>query len=86
VIERVLAIPTKRFDRLFPSNRGGPLSRDAVEWLINKHAATAATKCPSLNTKRVTAHVLRHYVDGWVMWPAWVFPLLAGSFGPVPAT
>jgi hypothetical protein len=20
----------------------------------------------------------RHYVDGWVMWPAGVFPLLAG--------
>ncbi len=47
-------------DPLFPSNRGGPLSRDAVEWLINKHTATAATTCPSLNTKRVTAHVLRH--------------------------
>lgn len=47
-------------DPLFPSNRGGPLSRDAVEWLINKHTATAATTCPSLKTKRVTAHVLRH--------------------------
>ncbi len=47
-------------DPLFPSNRGGPLSRDAVEWLINKHTTTAATTCPSLNTKRVTAHVLRH--------------------------
>jgi site-specific recombinase XerD len=45
---------------LFPSNRGGPLSRDAVEWLINKHTATAATNCPSLNAKRVSAHVLRH--------------------------
>ena len=47
-------------DPLFPSNRGGPLSRDAVEWLINKHTTTAAADCPSLNTKRVTAHVLRH--------------------------
>ena len=45
---------------LFPSNRGGPLSRDAVEWLINKHTTTAAAGCPSLTTKRVTAHVLRH--------------------------
>ena len=45
---------------LFPSNRGGPLSRDAVEWLINKHTTTATANCPSLKTKRVTAHVLRH--------------------------
>ena len=44
-------------DPLFPSNRGGPLSRDAVEWLINKHTTTATADCPSLNTKRVTAHV-----------------------------
>lgn len=28
-------------DPLFPSNRGGRLSRDAVEWLIAKHTATA---------------------------------------------
>jgi integrase/recombinase XerD len=47
-------------DPLFPSNRGGSLSRDAVEWLINKHATAAADRCPSLRTKRVTAHVLRH--------------------------
>jgi site-specific recombinase XerD len=45
---------------LFPSNRGGPLSRDAVEWLINKHTTTATAACPSLTTKRVTAHALRH--------------------------
>jgi integrase/recombinase XerD len=47
-------------DPLFPTNRGGPLSRDAVEWLIAKHTATAADRCPSLRTKKVTAHVLRH--------------------------
>jgi hypothetical protein len=26
------------------------------------------------------------YVDGWVMWPAAVFPLLGLSQAPVPAT
>ena len=31
-------------------------------------------------------HDLRHYVDGWVMWPAGVFPLLGVSLSPVPAT
>jgi integrase/recombinase XerD len=47
-------------DPLFPSNRGGPLSRDAVEWLIARHTTTAADRCPSLQSKNVTAHVLRH--------------------------
>jgi len=47
-------------DPLFPSNRGGQLSRDAVEWLINKHSTTAASRCPTLHAKKVTAHVLRH--------------------------
>jgi site-specific recombinase XerD len=45
---------------LFPSNRHGRLSRDAVEWLIAKHTNTAAERCPTLRTKNVTAHVLRH--------------------------
>jgi integrase/recombinase XerD len=47
-------------DPLFPSNRGARLSRDTVEWLINKHTTTAAERCPALRDKRVTAHVLRH--------------------------
>lgn len=45
---------------LFPSVRGGHLSRDAVERLVRKHSAAAASSCPSLATKRITAHVLRH--------------------------
>jgi site-specific recombinase XerC len=73
-------------DPLFSTSHGQPLSRDAVELLLTKHAATAAITCPSLTAKRVTPHALRQYVDGWVMWPAGVFPLVAGSFGPVPAT
>jgi integrase/recombinase XerD len=47
-------------DPLFPSVRGGRLSRDAVEWLINKHTRTATKRCPTLASKRITAHVLRH--------------------------
>ena len=45
---------------LFPTRRGGPLSSDAVEWLVAKHAAAAAVRCPSLAGKHVTPHVLRH--------------------------
>ena len=47
-------------DPLFPTRRGRPLSRDAVERRLAKHALAAAHHCPSLREKRVTAHVLRH--------------------------
>ena len=47
-------------DPLFPSVRGHALSRDAVERLIAKHAATAGRKCPSFRKKHVSPHVLRH--------------------------
>ena len=47
-------------DAVFPSRRGGPLSRDAVAVLVTRHARTAASRCPSLVTKTVTPHVLRH--------------------------
>jgi integrase/recombinase XerD len=45
---------------LFPGRTGGRLSRDAVEHRIAKHTVTAASGCPSLATKHITAHVLRH--------------------------
>jgi len=45
---------------VFPSRRGAVLSRDAVERLVTKYAQIAAANCPSLRSKRVTPHVLRH--------------------------
>ncbi|HEY7330692.1 MAG TPA: tyrosine-type recombinase/integrase [Gemmataceae bacterium] len=45
---------------VFPSSRGRPLSRDAVERLVTRHRRTAEQHCPSLRRKRVTPHVLRH--------------------------
>jgi integrase/recombinase XerD len=45
---------------LFPSRRGGPLTPKAIAYLLDKHTTTAARRCPSLQTKRVTPHVLRH--------------------------
>lgn len=47
-------------DPLFPSIRGERLSRDALEHLVRKHCLTAARTCPSIGTKRVTPHTLRH--------------------------
>jgi len=45
---------------LFPTRPGGRLSRDAVERLVARHAATAAGTCPSIGDKHVTPHTLRH--------------------------
>lgn len=45
---------------LFPTRAGRPLSRDAVERLVTKHATTAATSCASILAKNVTPHTLRH--------------------------
>ena len=36
------------------------MSRDAVAARLTQHAATAASSCPSLASKHVTPHVLRH--------------------------
>lgn len=47
-------------DPLFPNPRGGFLSRDAVEHLVAKHVVAAGQKNPSLLTKKVSPHVLRH--------------------------
>jgi site-specific recombinase XerD len=47
-------------DPLFPTSRGGRLSRDAVAWLLAKHVATATHACPSLHVKPISPHTLRH--------------------------
>lgn len=45
---------------VFPSIRGERLSRDALEHLVRKHCLTAERACPSIGSKRVTPHTLRH--------------------------
>jgi site-specific recombinase XerD len=47
---------------LFPNLHGGRLSADSVQSLLAKHVRVASTNCPSLASKRVSPHVLRHYV------------------------
>lgn len=47
-------------DPLFTTTRGGPLSLDALAQRVAVHAATAVSSCPSLASKKVTPHVLRH--------------------------
>jgi integrase/recombinase XerD len=47
-------------DPLFATSTGRPLTRDALERRLSKHAAAAAAACPSLAAKTITPHVLRH--------------------------
>jgi integrase/recombinase XerD len=44
----------------FPTRRGTRMSADAVQRLVANHAATAARDCPSITSKHVTPHTLRH--------------------------
>ena len=44
---------------VFPNARGGPLSRDGIQYLLAKHLAVAQKTCPTLRAKRVSPHVLR---------------------------
>lgn len=44
----------------FPTRSGTRMSADAVQRLVAKHAATAALECPSVASKHVTPHTLRH--------------------------
>jgi integrase/recombinase XerD len=45
---------------LFPNVHGGRLSADSVQSLLAKHVRVAGAGCPSLASKRVSPHVLRH--------------------------
>jgi integrase/recombinase XerD len=47
-------------DPLFPTRQGQPLTRYGAGTLLAKHTTAAAVHCPSLKTKRVTPHSLRH--------------------------
>ena len=47
-------------DPLFPTRQGRPLTRSGVRQLLAKHLTTAAADCPSLKTKNVSPHTLRH--------------------------
>jgi site-specific recombinase XerD len=45
---------------LFLNARGQPMTRSGFEYILDKHVQVATTSCPSLSTKRVSPHVLRH--------------------------
>lgn len=44
----------------FPSSRGHSLSRDGVDYILQAAVRGAAAQCPSLTTRKITPHVIRH--------------------------
>lgn len=45
---------------LFVNARREPMTRSGFEYILEKYVQIAAERCPSLNEKRVSPHVLRH--------------------------
>jgi integrase len=63
----------------------GPFSdQDHLHQILVKHARAARVGLGE--QRRRGLHSLRHYVDGWVMWPAAMFPLLRLAPAPGSAT
>lgn len=56
---------------LFLNAAGRAMTRSGFEYVLAKHVATAALKQPSIADKRVTPHVLRHYLPR---------PTMSGSY------
>jgi site-specific recombinase XerD len=45
---------------IFVNSRHEPMTRAGFEYILEKHVRTAIKHCPSLASKRVSPHVLRH--------------------------
>jgi integrase/recombinase XerD len=60
---------------LFVNARGEPMSRWGFAYVLHRHAETASQKCPSLSNKRLSPHVLRHYL---------LFPTISRRYGTGP--
>lgn len=52
--------PTGQAIEVFLNRRGVAMTRSGFEYILDKHVQTAAQRCPSLLTKSVSPHCLRH--------------------------
>lgn len=71
---------------LFVNRSGNALGRAGVAYVLQKNVTAAHRTHPEDVPPRAHPHIMRHYVDGWVMWPVGVFPLVGGLLEGVPAT
>jgi integrase len=70
------------FVNLAREPRFAPLRAETVAWQVRRLRRDLEGRVPAA----FAPHWLRHYVDGWVMWPAGAFALLGEILGLVPAT
>jgi site-specific recombinase XerD len=49
-----------RVPELFLNARNDAMTRAGFEYILRKHVHAAETRCPSLSSKRISPHVLRH--------------------------
>jgi integrase/recombinase XerD len=47
-------------DILFPTIHETQMSPDVIQYLVKKYSKSAAKKCPSLDKKNISPHILRH--------------------------
>ena len=47
---------------LFLNRYGDPITRFGIHALVTRHAKTAAAQSPSVKTKRISPHTIRHYL------------------------
>ena len=59
----------------FPNARGSSLTRDGVDYILQQAIERAVVNCPSLNNKRVSPHIVRHYLP---------FRTMSGNGEPLP--
>ncbi len=52
--------PPSHATEVFLNSQGHALTRSGFEYILDKHVHTAAKRCPSLLSKRVSPHCLRH--------------------------
>ena len=45
---------------LFPNNRGGKMTRSAVAKMLTSVVETTKTQCPTLKSRKISPHTLRH--------------------------
>ena len=65
--ERHLDSPGREDHPVFFNQHRSKLSRGGIAWILRKYQAQATD--PALANARLSPHILRHYVDGRVMWP-----------------
>jgi site-specific recombinase XerD len=84
--QHVRTLPDDLSGPVFTNRTGQRLGRAGVAYLLATCAHAAHAERPDLVPEKISLHVLRHYVDGRVMWPAAGSPLVAEPRVLVPAT